>query len=204
MEKTTEGFNLASRPSATAASSPAAPRIKHCDGVRGNKKELGKTASGARDFDNDPGRPDWAVEPDSATGQGHHTTGALEVASAAGGPRRERLSHPVSPASPSSRRANVLGEGERVAEVFVAKTQVTPAWGAHLRAHDGERGAHVRDSRLSCGIVSRDNTTTRESTTSCATGGRAECGVTIYFSSPSPAVVPIGLAIFEAETRRLS
>lgn len=47
--------------------------------------KLGKTGSGARDFDNDPGRADWAVEPDSATGQGHHTTGALEAASAAGG-----------------------------------------------------------------------------------------------------------------------
>lgn len=45
---------------------------------------------------------------------------------------------------------------------------------------------------------------TRESTTCCATGKRADCGVTIYFSSPSPAVVPIGLAILEAETRRLS
>jgi len=46
----------------------------------------------------------------------------------------------------------------------------------------------------------------QESTTSCATGRRTECGATIYFSSPNPAVVPIGLGHLghEAEMRRLS
>jgi hypothetical protein len=102
-----------------------------------------------------------------------------------------------------------------VAEVFVASPPdvgCTPSPTPQSTTESG--GAHLREDSI---LKLRHRTTAQPLARERSSGvddelcdrktRRHKCGVTIYFSSLNPAVVPIGLALLvghEAETKRLS